>query len=45
MVVKRFWHCGHCLLRLMAEPSSEVLESMTRESAWRQKGQNISAQI
>jgi hypothetical protein len=28
-VVKRFWQASHFLLRLMAEPSSEFLESST----------------
>jgi hypothetical protein len=43
MVEKRRPHSGHCLRRRIESPSSEVRESTTRESGWRQKGQNIVA--
>src|SRR5690606_8888899 len=39
MVVKRRWQSVHSRRRRMAEPSSAVRESMTRESAFRQNGQ------
>src|SRR3989337_695584 len=41
VVVNRRPHSGHCLRLRMESPSSLVRESMTRESGYRQKGQNI----
>jgi hypothetical protein len=41
VVLNRRPHCGHCRLRRIARPSSLVRESMTRESGYRQKGQNM----
>jgi hypothetical protein len=41
VVLKRIVHSGHCLRRRIDEPSSEVRESVTRESGKRQNGQNI----
>src|SRR5699024_8316666 len=38
-VVKRRLHWGHWRRRRIDDPSSEVRESTTRESPWRQKGQ------
>src|SRR6185312_970124 len=41
VVEKRRPHSGHCRRRRMESPSSLFRESMTRESGWRQKGQNM----
>jgi hypothetical protein len=42
VVENRRPHSGHCRRRRIDSPSSLVLESMTRLSGWRQKGQNMS---
>jgi hypothetical protein len=39
IVVNRFIHLGHCLRRRIADPSSDVRESTTRESGCLQNGQ------
>ncbi len=41
VVLKRRPHSGHCRRRRIDSPSSLVRESTTRESGWRQKGQNM----
>src|SRR5699024_11218414 len=40
-VEKRREQCGHWRRRRIAAPSSDVRESTTRESGWRQNGQCI----
>src|SRR5699024_4837647 len=40
-VEKRREQCGHCRRRRIAAPSSDVRESTTRESGWRQDGQCV----